>query len=91
MYIDTALCIGFLAGVFFISFFIALLDKISIKKFKTYYLECDITRRDDIDEALKDMLNSSMHLANHTNTNYFKKLYNGLNDLSSYIRRKTLN
>jgi len=87
----TALCIGFLAGTFFAAFFFSLLNRISLRAFKSYYLECNETKRKDIDKALGDLMACSKDLVEYTNTNYTKKLHNSLLELYNFLRRRALN
>lgn len=87
----TALCFGFLAGSFFTAFILALLNVSGRKSFKSYYLECNETKRKDIDKALADLMACSKDLVEYTNTNLFKKMHNGLVELYNFLRRRTLN
>lgn len=87
----TALCMGFLAGAFFTAFILALLNVAGKKNFKSYYLECNESKRKDIDKALGDLMACSKDLVEYTNTNYTKKLHNGLIELYNFLRRRTLN
>jgi hypothetical protein len=87
----TALCMGFLAGAFFTAFILALLNVAGKKNFKSYYLECNESKRKDIDKALGDLYVCSKDLVEYTNTNYFKKLHNSINDLYAFLKRRSLN